>query len=163
MHVDGKQVLSPSLRAVAPIIQRRSCGRPAAVTGLYLSVFAVLCTIADCPRVHTPNRSHVPGAGRSACGGAACVHWLVRRAPYFSSTQAQRPPLPTISDQMSDADSWKALEAPLACGVLRTPLIGVQQRRQRRQRVSLTAPMMASLVIVRSSLTQRMTLPMGHA
>jgi hypothetical protein len=66
---------------------------------------------------------------------------------------------------MSYADSWKALEAPLACGVLRTPLIGVQQQHssagQRRQRVSLTAPMMASLVIVRSSLTQRMALPMA--
>jgi hypothetical protein len=56
---------------------------PAAVTGLYLSVCCFMLRLQIVP-AYTRLPDHT-GAGRSACGGAACVHWLVRAArPHFS-------------------------------------------------------------------------------
>jgi hypothetical protein len=77
VHIDGKQVLSPSLRAVAPIIQRRSsqsCGlqllcRPVPV-GLLFYV-----TIADCAlRTHAYPITRAGSRSQRLRGGAlACI------------------------------------------------------------------------------------------
>jgi hypothetical protein len=65
----------PRCELWAPIIQRSSCGLQLWCAGVQLSCLLFYVTIADCAHVHTPTRSHVPGAGRSAFGGGplACI------------------------------------------------------------------------------------------